>query len=227
MTTYLTTVETFVDFLKVWDAAVNDIYASNPPTRCNFSHTAYEAATNKHQDFIVFQIEMEPQDLTLYNFLDRMIWGVDYDDDDYLKFGDLVTIHVRNAQGGMARYSEDLYLDRYSEAFLDETRQLRKDFRERVQELKAINAKLDSLEKFQKKDAIGVPEGAVLDPTKLLQATIEHYATPVTRPIREDSSDDVLMDSYPDPSNVLKELLQKLEIKVTSKCKISNIFSVY
>lgn len=226
MTTRLTRVETFVHFLETWDAAAKDIYPPDTPYRCNYGHTAYEVEENNHQNFAVFLVEMEPQDLTIYSPLDRMLWGAEYDDDAYLDAGDVVIVHVTNAQGGFARYSADLYLDRYSEAFLGEARQLRKDIRERAIELSAINAKLDSLEKFQKKDAIGDPEGAVLDPSKLLQATIEHYSTPVTRPIREDSSDDIPMDTYPDPTEVLKELLQKLETKVASEFKTSDVFLV-
>lgn len=213
----LTKVEPFLEVLNRWDTVVKEIYPGGVGARCNYSHIAHQVDEEHSQPFIVLEIGMEAGDLTVYSAIDRMMWGDEFADDCYLDVGDLVIARVVNAPNHSARFPADLYLDRYTKPFLDEARELRKQITQKITEINEMDAKLFKLQNFQRKNAMGQPEGPVLSPQRLLQATIEHYAAPISRPFGEDSSDDVIMDSYPDPSDALKELLRKLEVKIASR----------
>lgn len=179
------------------------------------AHERRQDGTSNDQEFICLELGTRPDD-TLYSAIDQALWGAEAD--AYITFGDVLCIRVTPEAGSNtigATFPLNFYPDRYTEAWLETTQFLRGQIEEAKATLVELDFKAERMTRFQKKNAMGQPEGKSFDPRELLKITIDHYATPITDAATGNNSDDVgLRPNFPDPTEKLKEILSKLEAKL-------------
>ncbi|KAI5790188.1 hypothetical protein EDC01DRAFT_657928 [Geopyxis carbonaria] len=173
---------------------------------------------SQHQHFYVLETSATLDDQNLYSAIDGVVWA-DENSDVVIEFSDVVCIQVKPEQDVNSIGIEvpfDLYLDRYTKPWLEKSKELRAEIRAQRSHIIELEARVQRLTNFRPRN-IWEDNATTYDPKTLLQITIEHFSTPLTR--SSENPDDVIMDSQPeklDPTPVLKELLDKLESKLSN-----------
>lgn len=187
-----------------------------------FKSLATDLSDPNSQHFYVLETSATLDDPNLYSAIDGVIWA-DETNDVVIEFSDVVCIQVKPEQDVNTIGIEvpfDLYLDRYTKPWLKRSKELRAEIRAQRSHIIELETRIQRLTKFQPRN-LWEDNPTTYDPKTLLEISIKHFTTPLK--MSSDSSDDVIMNSQPeklDPTPVLKDLLDKLESKLSSKLQL-------
>lgn len=209
-------------FFTAWAAATINVFKDDMPEVMNvFDSVAYQGQPSpdepEEQTFQILEAKASPDCPNLYSVMNTLIWGDD-DNEVLLKFADVFTVQVLAPQGKTSTDTiipADLYPDRYTEAWKTVSRELKKEIRQKREEIVELEVRAERLTNFQRRNMRDLDSsGKSYSPKALLELTISHFETPVTK---HDDDDDITMESQPDldPTPILKELLVNLEHKLS------------
>lgn len=202
-------------FFRGWKSLIETIYKSDntPPESNAFTSSAYQLLPSGNSEetttFSVLDPFLSPGDTTLYGILDNMIWS-DEGNPVYVEFADIICVQLKMDADCSAPNIEIpaiLYPDRYTKPWLGLANCLRRDInlqRTTIFELEAQEEKLLCYSQ----------DNVEYNPKELLELTIAHFATPL--PKRNNVN--ITMDTQPeapDPTPLLKQLMAKLEKKLS------------
>ena len=175
------------------------------------AHQIQADGTTREQPFWVLETSISQSDSSLYSVLDNMIWA-DEEQPVYIDFADVVIFQTK-AEAGVQGCAIDLptalYLDRYTEPWLESVKEVKRKIAAQKSRINALETKEERLKSFRR-------GSTDYNPKALLELSIDHFASRMKMD-PEDSSGDITMDSQPDlpdPTPLLKELLHKLEKKL-------------
>jgi hypothetical protein len=187
------------------------------------AHQIQTDGSNRDQEFQILETSISQSDLTLYSAFDNIIWS-DEDNPVYIKFADVVNFQAKadlGVQGTGIDIPTALYLDRYTEPWLDSVKDIKEQIAAQKSRIIDLEAKEERLKSFGS-------IGNEFDTKTLLEITTAHFATSL-RVYTDDGSGDITMDSQPeppDPTPLLKELLRKLEKNLSSMWSDQNLYFI-
>lgn len=162
---------------------------------------------------------------SLYDLLDILVFPADDETDVFVTFAPVICAQIRPAENGIftgcpTAIPTVLYPNKYTSAWAEPVREVRKRIEEQSNLLAEIDLKEDKLRRHTRS---GIAQQAVQDvfePQVLLEALVQHFSTeqePKDSP-KEGGSEDVSMSPKVDnPSGfllLLKSILSQLEHKL-------------
>lgn len=160
----------------------------------------------QHQSFQVLDIIAPPEDdATFYDALDKVIWACDNSSEVFVDFADVFCISIKPDDSDIPRRGCRLdvpsvfYPDRYTEAWTEPVRAIRKQLEKKRCVIDDIEIKEEKLKKFRSSKATG-RNAPVYEPKILLESVIKHLSTGLGTLDTGGRSEDTSTESQEDDS---------------------------
>lgn len=203
----------------------------------------------KYVDFQNLQLSIPPDDdYTFYDALDKIIWFGDDESEVFVEFADIVCISIAlensdtPGRGCKLDIPKIFYPNRYTEAWTEPVRAIKKQIEEKRCLIYDIGFKEEKLKSFKSSKVGSVRNPSAHEPKLLLESILQHFSAPqppiasnggVLDVVYPESQKDDVMESQqdiaimpqketiiesqsetPDISHMLENILSQLEKKL-------------
>ncbi|PWW78139.1 hypothetical protein C7212DRAFT_183374 [Tuber magnatum] len=221
-------------FFRSWIGAIQK--ATLEPAEGKYGRTFFSEATqcirgatdealmNREAFQIMDLVGPTVGEATLYDMLDSVVFPADDETDVFVKFAPVICAQIRPPDGGMFNgcpiaIPAVLYPDRYTQAWAEPMREVRRKIEEQRNIIAEIELQEDKLKRVQVSEGTYHELQSVPQPRELLSILVEHYAAEESRKAPTGIANGVESESSAILLAMLEGVIHQLDTKLEALAK--------